>query len=134
MSKGLLPEDFLPKREELREERQIPKESRYFGAQRLKPGHTMYKYHNGVLSACTEEDYESEEIHLQRKGLAYVNADKLQIGNFRKKKTKVVAQPRIDVKKKLKMHPDTLYLSALNIKNAERRFRRMGLSVQLIKI
>ena len=83
-------------------EAQQKKELRHLASIRPHKGHTLFKFNlkTGVMASVNEDDFEETEVEIMN-------------GNMVQRKVK-----------KLNVESDTIYASALNAKNAEKKFRK----------
>jgi hypothetical protein len=105
----LLPKIQEVRGDEVRIEKIVPHEAKYIGTKHMHRGHSYYKYLQGVVSVCTEEDFEYSHVRMIENTELY------------------------NVVKRINVQPGAFYRSALNMKNAVKQFKKMGLPVRLIQ-
>lgn len=127
-------------RDTIREERQVPKENKFYASQRLKRGHSLFKFCDGVLSKCDDSDFYDEAVTIVSGLSVYTkpideNTGKtIVIGNYKKvNKGNVVKKHVTTYRRSIRIEPNTIYRSALNYQNAEKIFKALGFTIRLIK-
>jgi len=96
------------KPDQIKQEQQIvtpaeEKKVRFIGTRRLKPGHTVYQWDDGVV---TEAPLEEVDIAVESLTGSYVKRNKLIL------------------------RKECYYITALNLRNAIKKFKKSGLHVE----
>lgn len=124
-----------PDRDNVREERQVKIENKYFGTLKPKKGHRCYKYNmsTGKLFELEDEDYFDSEIKvpepfkLYNKPKKFDNGKPFKIGNFDTSHRKPIKKKESIIRKtkKIIIEQNHIYFTALNADNAIKHINKL---------
>src|SRR5687768_16300838 len=114
-------------KDQLREERQARIENKFFGSLKPKRGHRLYKYNfaSGKLFELDDADFFDSEIGIAEKFKPVQLVDRL--GNhttIAEQNGKTIMRDstvRMNVRKKIRIEPNTYYFGSLNETNAKKK-------------